>query len=579
MYTCKKCGATLKNPSLPCPSCGSMLSFSLAECEELMTEAALNMKLKNYSEATEIYALLASFGYTEAERTLAMLLEEGRLMPEDPATALEYYLASASKADAYSAYRYACLSAHTDGRVGTHDFWILVSAILGERRAFPEAAKVFALRGDKDSAHYYRALAADAGDFSSALYLAKENFKEGRAPFAKWYSKKFFRTLFFAPRLWFSLVKVKAEIPPEPVLDRRNEILCSLIYEAKEWGLDLLRFKLAELLSAERTKDGLYTLAMLYAEGVGVKKNAERAITLLDEAVGLGSADAARSLATILLRGELLPPEPALAIAYLERAAALGSPEAYERLGDIYSEGRLAKMDISAALEYYRKAATLGGGSAQAKLDALSYEREGYYARAIREELKNPEGAFESCQLSAAMGYIPAYSTLGSYYENGIGTKRSRREAYRCYLLGAEAGDEAATYNLGRAYAHGIGTARSTSLAIKHLTLASRMGVKAAEGELVALYERKKRKMLRSLFAAAQELYYMHKYEPARKMLEVSAQLGNPKASYLLGALAEFGLGEVYDRARAARLYNEAYEGGFIDSSHEYKKLLLKMSR
>ncbi|MBP3582704.1 MAG: sel1 repeat family protein, partial [Clostridia bacterium] len=341
----------------------------------------------------------------------------------------------------------------------------------------------------------------------------------------------------------------------------------------------LLRFKLAELLSAERTKDGLYTLAMLYAEGVGVKKNAESAITLLDEAVGLGSADAARSLATILLRGELLPPEPALAIAYLERAAALGSPEAYERLGDIYSEGRLAKMDISAALEYYRKAATLGGGSAQTKLDALSYEREGYYARAIREELKNPEGAFESCQLSAAMGYIPAYSTLGSYYENGTGTKRSRREAYRCYLLGAEAGDEAATYNLGRAYAHGIGTARSTSLAIKHLTLASRMGVKAAEGELVALYERKKRKMLRSLFAAAQELYYMHKYEPARKMLEVSAQLGNPKASYLLGALAEFGLGEVYDRARAARLYNEAYDGGFIDSSHEYKKLLLKMSR
>ncbi len=579
MYTCKKCGATLKNPSLPCPSCGSMLSFSLAECEELMTEAALNMKLKNYSDATEIYALLASFGYTEAERTLAMLLEEGRLMPEDPATALQYYLASASKGDAYSAYRYACLSAHTDGRVGTREFWITVSAILGERRAFPEAAKIFAFRGEPEIAHYYRALAADAGDFSSALFLAKEHFKEGRTSFAKWYAKKFLRTLVFAPRLWFSLVRVKATLPPEPVFEKRNEILCSLIYDAKEYGLDLLRFKLSELFAKEHTPDGLYTLAMLYAEGVGVKSNAERAITLLDEAAGLGSAEAALSLATILLRGELLPPEPALAIAYYERSAALGSSEAYERLGDIYAEGRLAKIDVCAALEYYRQAALLKNSSAQAKLDSLSYEREGYYARAIREELKNPEAAFEACHLSAAMGYIPAYSTLGSYYENGIGTKINRREAYRCYLLGAEAGDESATYNLGRAYAHGIGTSRSTSLAIKHLTLADRMGVKAAERELVALYERKKKKMLRSLFAAAQELYYMHKYEPARKMLEVSAELGNPKASYLLGALAEFGLGEVYDRTRAAKLYNAAYDGGFIDSAHEYKKLLLRMSR
>ena len=579
MYTCKKCGGILKNPTLPCPSCGSRLTLTGSECEELMTDAALNMKIKNYIEATEIYALLAHFGYTEAERTLAMLLEEGRLMPRDPSTAVRYYLSSASKGDAYSAYRYALLSENTDGRVGTREFWLAIAAILGETRAFPEAAKLYHHRGDVQSCRYYRTLAADAGDFGSALTLAKEYFAEGKPGVARFYLKKFLRSVFFAPKMWFSLLRTKPTLPPEPSLPAREAILYSLIYEAKDYRLDVLRFKLSSLLARERTPDSLYNLGLIYAEGVGVKKNAEQAISLLDEAAGLGSADAARTLAGILLRGELLPPEPALAIAYYERAASLGSPEAYERLGDIYAEGRLVKMDIVTALEHYKNGATAGSAASLRKLDALTREREGYFQRAIKLEASDPAAAFESCQLSAAMGYMPAFSMLGRFHEHGIGTKPSRREAYRAYLRGAEGGDESATYNLGRAYAEGLGTPFSLRLAEKHLTLAARMGVKEAEVLLVSLYERKKKRMLTSLFSSAQRLFYQHKYEAARPMLEILRELDCPKASYMLGALAEFGLGEVCDRALAARLYKEAFDGGFIDSGHEYKKLLLKMSR
>ena len=579
MYTCKKCGKLLKKPELPCPQCGAAFSLTEDECAELMDEAKLNIKIRNYIGAFEIYALLSHLGYTDAERCYAKIFEEGKLVARDLNMAMRYYLAAAAGGDAYSAYKYSKLSENVRTRTATPDFWLCVAAIFGERRAFADAARLYNLREDASSANYYRALAADAGDISSAIREAQRNFSEGREAIAKWYLKKFRSSFIYSPTLYFKLFRTKAQMPPEPIFENRKKILYSLIHDAEEYKLDTLRFKLSELLAKDKDKDGLYNLGMLYAEGVGVKRSASEAMKLLDMSVSLGSAEAACALGKLLIRGELLPHEPSLGIGYYERAAELGDSRAYELLGDIYAEGELVEMDIIRAVDYYTRGARLGGGGCAEKRDALADERESYYERAIKSERTSPADAFACCSLAAAMGYIPAYSTLGSYFEGGIGTKTDRKSAYKWYMLGAKERDESATYNLGRVYARGIGVAFSYKKAVNYLTLAKRMGVGEAEDELLRLFENRKKKMLRSLFSSAARLYFMHKYEPSKKLFSLASQLGDARAAYTLGALAEFGLGEPTDRPLAAKFYNEAYEAGFIDYGHKYKKTLLKLSR
>src|SRR5258708_39506509 len=56
----------------------------------------------------------------------------------------------------------------------------------------------------------------------------------------------------------------------------------------------------------------------------------------------------------------------------------------------------------------------------------------------------------------------PAFlNTLGSYYENGIGTKKDGKLAFECYRKASELGLEDATYNLGTCYFSCIGTRRN----------------------------------------------------------------------------------------------------------------------
>ena len=72
-------------------------------------------------------------------------------------------------------------------------------------------------------------------------------------------------------------------------------------------------------------------------------------------------------------------------------------------------------------------------------------------------------------------------------------------------------------------------------------------------------------------------LIYISKFSIARTYLEAAIRLGNPKATYTLGCLYEFGRGTEQNKREAYRLYTMADENGFADERSKYKFTILKM--
>jgi TPR repeat protein len=71
-----------------------------------------------------------------------------------------------------------------------------------------------------------------------------------------------------------------------------------------------------------------YRLGWLHEEGVGVRRDVKRAITLYDQACSLNWAVACRALGIMYWRGEDVQRRPKRAIAYFDKACNLGLAEA-----------------------------------------------------------------------------------------------------------------------------------------------------------------------------------------------------------------------------------------------------------
>ena len=109
-------------------------------------------------------------------------------------------------------------------------------------------------------------------------------------------------------------------------------------------------------------------------------------------------------------------------------------------------------------------------------------------------------------------------------------------------------------------------------------------GDKIAASELISLYEKRTRKMVRQLYSQAMRLIHMKKFSEALSLLLQSEYLGYPKALYTVGAMYEFGLGTKTDRNTATSYYSLAARGSarfgcFTDPEAKYKSVILKMIR
>lgn len=582
MIKCKNCGGLCdyKGES-HCPNCHIEYTVTALEASDMMKEARLALKSRNYETVKENLHFLANRGVLDAEREYAAILEKGRIVPKDIDLASKYYLSAAKKNDGYSAYKYSRLLAKTDEKVSK--FWLAFAAMIGATEAFPKAADMYRHDGDEDTATYYYAMAAACDDTHATVTMAKRYFNgigvEPNVNFAKWFMDRLTFPPIYAIRLKLALRQVEAREPNAPVFTNRNAIIRRLLREAEKLGFHEARRKLARILAETSDPTALYSLGTLLAEGVGGEVEPEEAVAVLEQALAAGSSNAAKYLGDMFVTGKVVEQDIQRALEYYKHATSMGYSSAYEAMGDIFREGELVPCNIAYAIELYKTGGNQGDENCRAKAMELIEQREALYNIAIREQENSPTEAFDALSLSAAMGYLPSHSELAKFYENGIGTKVNRQAAFFWYGFAVKKGDTSALYDFGRCFARGIGTAFNFNVAMDLLTKAVRFGSVEAKEELSRLMENKTKALSRQLFSKAMRLIYQQKYKDARAILEVCNQCGHAQGSYTLGCMYEFGLGGYTDREAAKTLYETAYKGKFRDPKNDYKLKILRMTR
>lgn len=538
------------------------------------------MKNRKYEYAVTGYRALADRGVTEAEVEYGKILEAGELVPRDLDLAMKYFYRAAEKLDPSGAFRYSRLvSRHSDA---ASRFWLAFAAHIGSKEAYPFAAEAYSSEGDEVMANYYYSLAALGDDVHAIVALAKRYYNgvgsEPREDFARWYMDKLTFPPFHAIKLAYRLRGVK---PAEPTFGKPqcyNEVVEKLMREAKRLKFFTAYHALLKE-ACEWNADGLYSLGVGYAEGIGCRASLDKAISAFEKAAAHGSAEACKYLGDIYISDKTGKRSVEAAIRCYRAAAERGLSNAYELMGDIFYDGKLIECDIAAAVELYELAAREGDASAARKAASLKAEREELFADGEAALSISSGSAFRSFAISAGMGYVPAYSRLAYCYEMGIGCKKDRRRAHLWYTEALEGEDYSVLYDLGRCYSRGIGVAFDFDRAVGFLKRAARHGDRRAKSELERLLENKKRHMSRSLFSKAMRLLYKKKFEPALKMLEACRMADNPRGIYTLGCLYEFGIGTETDRELAFSLYEIAYSMKFRDPRQTYKQKILKMVR
>ncbi len=122
-----------------------------------------------------------------------------------------------------------------------------------------------------------------------------------------------------------------------------------------------------------------------------------------------------------------------------------------------------------------------------------------------------------------------AQQVLGVMYENGQGVNKNPQQAFKWYMLSAEAGNASAQYHLARLYEAGSGVSRSAEQALKWFALAGANGHPSAQYQLGLI----------DLNGTG------HPSEPqsAAKWFALAAAQGDPQAQYQLGDMLSKGLG------------------------------------
>lgn len=579
MIICKKCGYEGPYQTQVCPECNERFVLDETDIKDQLSILEDATKNKQYEEVVECYHILADAGYTPAEKEYAKILEKGQLTPRNLDGAMTYFHRAAKKNDPYSAFRYSRLATRASDETGR--FWLIYSAILGCPEAYPIVAEEFSDCGYEEDAHYFYWLAAACDDVESIVTMAKRYYEgvgtEPSAEYAKWYMDKLKIPPIYAIKLAYKLRHTAAKEPPTVMPKNYNALLRRLAIQADGCGFDTAALRLHEILAERGDTDSAATVGEFLVEGKGCSKDFWRGMKFLEYAASLDNLRAYITLGNLYKDGKYTDKNPRLALEYYKKAGELGSQDAYLILGDIFYTGELGNRDIACAVEFYDVATAMGSADAQRKADTIKKEREILYSRALNEETSNRAEAFRLYSISCAMGHPDATFKLAYCFENGIGTKKNRHGAYSFYKKSAELGNDKAYFPLGMCYAKGFGTKLDFEKAKQTLIKAERCGDERAQKAIIALMERKMKKISKQLYSSAMRLIYQRKFMSAKTHLEIAADLLYPKAIYTLGCLYEFGIVVGCDKEKGFALYEKAYSLFFRDPRARYKLKVLKM--
>ena len=256
-----------------------------------------------------------------------------------------------------------------------------------------------------------------------------------------------------------------------------------------------------------------FLVGLMYATGLGVPQNDEKAVSWLWAAAEQRSSVALRELTAMLLdcRGvssnsglyefSSLPHEEqkeavehlltglylqehprgenneALAVNYLRKAADLGHGVAQFLLGMAYFEGHGIDQDDSEAFLWFRLAVKQGSRYGALALAGM--------LRAGRGVVQDDVASVGWYRFAAEQGSAVAQLGLAEMYWSGRGVAQSDAESAKWYLLAADQGLAEAQFNVSTLYALGRGVPKDVTRVVRWLRLAAANGHKIAQSTLV----------------------------------------------------------------------------------------------
>lgn len=252
-----------------------------------------------------------------------------------------------------------------------------------------------------------------------------------------------------------------------------------------------------------------YDAGNMYLDGIGTKKNFERAYYWFHRAADQGDADSLNKLGWMCEAGLGVPRDHAKAVNWFRQAAERGHLEAQFNLAAKYDNGEGVVQNHAEAVRWYRLAAEQGLADARFFLAQALEVGEGvpkdieealdWFILAAEQDHQSakrrlwalavtgvytPEDDLESIfieKLGVEMNSALAEFKQGYRYLFGEGVNENSEEAIDLLTKSANKGFLPATAYLSLAYSHGIGTARSKSLAGQWKAKSARAKVGALE--------------------------------------------------------------------------------------------------
>lgn len=213
---------------------------------------------------------------------------------------------------------------------------------------------------------------------------------------------------------------------------------------------------LAQEAAAENDHEGLYIMARLYHEGIGVEQNVEKSFDLCQKALAAGSEKVKTLLAIYYTVGNVVDRNIPLAEQYLRDGVAQNDGFAYFIMGDFVFQGVFLDIEWATFADYFQKAIEAGESGVMVRL-AEKYnlicepdKAEYWYCKA---EESGVAGVVESRAQFTEDNYSERRHNILAFYVS----RNKYDEAIALVDRDAAMGDITARYLQAAQYAQGIG--------------------------------------------------------------------------------------------------------------------------
>jgi len=308
-------------------------------------------------------------------------------------------------------------------------------------------------------------------------------------------------------------------------------------------------------------------MAIMYAQGIGVKKSDAQALDWAFKASASGNSEAKSYVQQLLSR--------------INVNASAGDPAAQFVLARLYERGQGLHADINKAEQWLRQSAASGNADAQFHLAELLLHR------------NNPQLLQQAAGLylrAARQGQMQAAARIGAMYATGQGVARNRDEAIHWLEQASKSGQSTAQTNLAILLA----AAQQDKQAVAWLRKAAQSGESDAQNNLAVMLAlgrgvkqdmRAALKWLQQAAAADALAQYnlgllyvrgtgmLQHEQSAADWLEKAQAGGDIPARLLLGLLYDLGRGVIANAETAKHWYGLAAEAGNADAIYNLAAL------